>query len=64
MLLGLPNFLKDGLSPIKLTETQQIKGVEIASKAPFYYHIDGEPRECKEGKLKIAVKPKSLKIIF
>ena len=64
MLLGLPNFLKDGLSPIKLTETQKIKGVEITSQAPFYYHIDGEPRECKEGTLKISVRQKCLKIIF
>ena len=64
MLLGLPNFLKEGLSPIKLTETQKIKGVDITSKAPFYYHIDGEPRECKEGMLKISVKTNSLKIIF
>ena len=62
MLLGLPNFLKDGLSPIKLTETQKIKSVEIVSKAPFYYHIDGEPRECKD-LLKITVHTKSLTII-
>ena len=64
MLLGLPNFLKDGLSPVKLTETQKITGVKITSQTPFYYHIDGEPRECKDGKLKISVQHKSLKIIF
>ena len=63
MLLGLPNFLKDGISPVKLTETQKIKAVEIVSKAPFYYHIDGEPLTCKSGKLKITVKQKSLTII-
>ena len=64
MLLGLPNFLKDGLSPIKLTETQKIKGIKITSQAPFFYHIDGEPRECKDAELQISVQPKSLKIIF
>ncbi len=63
MLLGLPNFLKDGLSPVKLTGTQKIKDVKIESKTPFYYHIDGEPRECKD-LLKITVHPKSLTIIF
>lgn len=63
LLLGLPNFWKDGLSPVKLTETQKIKGVKIESKIPFYYHIDGEPRQ-SEGTLKISVQPKSLKIIF
>ena len=63
MLLGLPNFLKDGLSPIKLTETQKIKGVKITSQTPFYYHMDGEPRNCKDGKLQIKISPASLKII-
>ncbi len=62
MLLGLPNFLKDGLSPIKLTETQKIKGVKIESKQPFHYHIDGEPRKAQNN-LEITILPKSLNII-
>ena len=62
MFLGLPNFLKDGLSPIKLTEAQKIKGVKITSQTPFYYHIDGEPRKA-QNMLEIAILPKSLNII-
>ncbi len=64
MLLGLPNFLKDGLSPVKLTETKKIKDVKIIGKAPFYYHIDGEPRICESSKLEIKILPLALKIVF
>ena len=63
MLLGLPNFLKDGLCPVKLTKTQKIKSVKIASKNSFYYHIDGEPREA-QNILEITIQPKSLNIIY
>ena len=63
MLLGLPNFLKDGLSPVKLAETQKIKSIKIASKNSFYYHIDGEPREA-QNILEITIQPKSLNIIY
>lgn len=64
MLLGFPNFLKDGLSPVKLTKTQKIKEVLIKQNCPFVYHIDGEPRENKDGNLKITVHPKSLTVIL
>ena len=63
MILGLPNFLKDGLSPVKLTDIQKIKTVKIVSEAPFYYHIDGEPREA-QNTLDIAIQPKSLNLIL
>ncbi len=63
MLLGLPNFLKDGLSPVKLTETQKVKSVKIIGKEPFYYHIDGEPRKTQNS-LEIAIQSKSLTIIL
>ncbi len=62
MMLGLPNFLKDDISPVKLTQTERIKSVEVISKTPFYYHIDGEPRKAQD-RLKITVLPKSLTII-
>lgn len=64
MLFGFPNFFKDGLSPVKLTKTQKIKEVLVKQNNPFPYHIDGEPRESKDGTLKIKIQPKSLKIIF
>jgi len=64
MLVGFPNFIKDGLSPVHLTKTQKIKEVEINGKPDFAYHIDGEPRLCKDGKLKISVIPSALKIIY
>ncbi|MCR5504308.1 MAG: diacylglycerol kinase family lipid kinase [Elusimicrobiaceae bacterium] len=64
LLLGLPNFLKDGLTPVCLTETQKIKEIDIEGKTPFYYHIDGEPRVCESGKLKIKTLPKSLIILM
>ena len=64
MILGLPNFFTDGLSPIKLTNTKKIKEVLISVKGPFAYHIDGEPRESKDGNLKIAVHHKILTIIL
>jgi len=64
MLLSLPNFLKDGLSPVNLTTVKRIKEVLVEIDGAFPYHIDGEPRECKDGKLKISVQPKSLKVIF
>ncbi len=64
MLIGFPNFFKQNLSPVKLTNTKKIKDVLITIKGPFAYHIDGEPRECKDGKLKISVQPKSLAVIL
>ena len=64
LLLGLPNFLKEGLTPVHLTEIQKIQEIDIEGKAPFYYHIDGEPRVCESGKLKIKTLPKSLIILM
>ena len=63
LLLGFPNFFKEGLSPVKLTENKSIKKVEIKAAGPFAYHIDGEPRTCQNGELKISVVPAALKII-
>ena len=63
LLLGFPNFFKEGLSPVKLTENKSIKKVEIKATEPFAYHIDGEPRTCQNGELNISVIPSSLKII-
>ncbi|MBO4707899.1 MAG: diacylglycerol kinase family lipid kinase [Elusimicrobiaceae bacterium] len=63
ILFGLPNFFKEGLSPIKLTNTKKIKEVTISVNGPFVYHIDGEPRECQNGKLKVKICPKSLIVI-
>lgn len=63
VLLGLPNFLKENLSPVHLSETKQGKAVTITRKVPFAYHIDGEPRVCQNGELKISVVPSALKII-
>ena len=64
MILGLPNFIKGGLSPVKLTETQKIKSVKIVGKIPFYYHMDGEPRTCTSGELEIKIIPLALKIVY
>ncbi len=64
MMIGFPNFFKDGIIPIQLTSTDKIKEVLVTLNGSFAYHIDGEPRECKDGKLKIISHPKSLKIIF
>ena len=44
--------------------SKKIKEVLVSMEGPFAYHIDGEPRECKDGKLKISVQPKSLAIIL
>ena len=63
MILGFPNFFKDGISPVHLTSMKKVAGVSIILDGPFAYHIDGEPRECKNGKLKIKILPKSLNII-
>lgn len=63
LLLGFPNFFKEGLSPVKLTGNKSIKKVEIKAAGPFVYHIDGEPRTCQNGELKISVVPAALKII-
>lgn len=62
LLLGFPNFFKDGISPVKLAENKSVKEVVIETAQPFVYHIDGEPREAY-GILKIDILPKSLKII-
>ena len=64
MLLGFPNFLKDGLSPVHLTKTHKITEIQIEGTPNFAYHIDGEPRLCKDGKLKISVIPSALKLIY
>lgn len=63
LLLGFPNFFKEGLSPVKLTENKSIKKVEIKAAGPFAYHIDGEPRTSADGRIKISVVPAALKII-
>ncbi len=63
LLLGFPNFFKEGLSPVKLTENKSIKKVEIKAAEPFAYHIDGEPRTSADGRIKISVVPAALKII-
>ena len=64
ILLGLPNFFKENLIPVHLTNTKKIKETLVTLNAPFAYHIDGEPRESKDGNLKITVHPKSLTIIL
>jgi len=64
LLAGLPNFLKENISPVNLSEYKKVKEVQIKCGEPFAYHIDGEPRLCQSGELKIAVVPGALKIIF
>jgi YegS/Rv2252/BmrU family lipid kinase len=54
LLLGLPNFFIDGISPIKISKTTKIKSAEVKIKGPFYYHLDGEPRRA-ENNLKIEI---------
>ena len=63
ILLGLPNFLLDGLSPFKLTSVKKVKQILVSVDGDFAYHIDGEPRTCASGELKINISPKSLNII-
>ena len=63
LLAGLPNFLKENISPVNLSEYKKVKEVKVVCGKAFAYHIDGEPRICKSGELKIAVVPSALNII-
>jgi YegS/Rv2252/BmrU family lipid kinase len=63
LILGFPNFFKEGISPIKITKVQKIKKATIKIKGPFYYHIDGEPRQAKD-LLEIEIAPAAISFLM
>lgn len=63
LLLSLPNFFAEGISPIKVTKTIKIKSAVVRCPGTFYYHTDGEPKQGKDA-LHISIKPASLYILM
>jgi YegS/Rv2252/BmrU family lipid kinase len=63
LLLGFVNFFAEGLAPVKLTSARKVKKAVLNIEGPFYYHIDGEPRETRDS-LTIEIMPGALKILM
>ncbi len=63
LLLGLPNFFIEGITPIKVTKTIKVQKALVHCRGNFYYHIDGEPKQGKDT-FEIEIKKSALKILM
>ena len=62
LLLGLPNFFKEGLSPVETRKFRQLKKAVVHVDGEFNYHIDGEPRRAKD-LLEIEIVPAAISLL-
>lgn len=63
LLLGLPNFFIEGVTPVKVTKTIKVKKALVHCPGTFYYHIDGEPKLGKDT-FEIEIKKSALNILM
>jgi YegS/Rv2252/BmrU family lipid kinase len=62
LLLGLPNFFKEGLSPVETRRFWRFKKAAVYLDGDFNYHIDGEPRRAKD-LLEIEIVPAAISLL-
>ncbi|MDR1124403.1 MAG: diacylglycerol kinase family lipid kinase [Elusimicrobiota bacterium] len=63
LLLGLPNFFKEGLSPVEVRKFWRLKKAAVHIDGNFNYHIDGEPRRAKN-LLEIETAPAAISLLM
>jgi YegS/Rv2252/BmrU family lipid kinase len=63
LLLGLPNFFKEGLSPVEVRGLRRLKKAAVHIEGAFNYHIDGEPRRA-EDLLAIEIAPAAITLLI
>jgi len=63
LILSLPNFFIEGVTPIKVTKTIKVQKALVHCPGNFYYHIDGEPKQGKDT-FKIEIKKAAINILM